>query len=195
MKINGSGRPSMSHWHYADETERRKWQDPEALLAEIGLRAGMIFMDIGCGEGFFTLPAARSVGDSGQAYGLDIEAEAIEEIRREAAAEGLQNLSLTVGPAEKSVLCRSCADIVFFGIVLHDFQNPSQVLQNARKMIKADGQLVNLDWKKEPLDFGPPFAKRFSESTAAKLIESAGFRVENIRNSGQYHYLIIARPV
>jgi ubiquinone/menaquinone biosynthesis C-methylase UbiE len=133
----------MSHWHYADETERRKWQDPEALLAEIGLRAGMIFMDIGCGEGFFTLPAARSVGDSGQAYGLDIEAEAIEEIRREAAAEGLQNLSLTVGPAEKSVLCRSCADIVFFGIVLHDFQNPSQVLQNARKMIKADGQLVN----------------------------------------------------
>ena len=47
-----------------DEQERRKWQNPEDILAEIGLRSGMTFMDIGCCQGFFTIPAARIVVDS-----------------------------------------------------------------------------------------------------------------------------------
>lgn len=45
--------------------EQRKWQNPENILAEIGLRSGMTFMDNGCGQGFFTIPAAKIVGDSG----------------------------------------------------------------------------------------------------------------------------------
>ena len=58
-------------WHYFDEDRRRKWQNPEDILREIGLETGMTFLDIGCGNGFFTLPAARMVGPAGQVYGLD----------------------------------------------------------------------------------------------------------------------------
>ena len=181
-------------WHYVDETERRKWQDPEAILNDIGLKPGLAFMDIGCGEGFFTLPAARLVGTGGKVYGIDVDDLAIEEIRKKASAEGLQNLELKVGAAEDILLCQACADMVFFGIVLHDFQNPARVLENARKMLKPAGRLINLDWKKEPMSFGPPLAKRFDEDTASRLIESAGFKIESVKDSGSYHYLITARP-
>jgi len=64
-----------------DDEERKKWQDPDAILSEIGLEPGMIFTDLGCGEGFFALPAARIVGEAGRVYALDINAEAIEHLK------------------------------------------------------------------------------------------------------------------
>lgn len=177
-----------------DETERRKWQTPEAILADVGLKPGSTFMDIGCGYGFFALPAARLVGKKGKVYGLDVDAEAIEKLREKAKKEDLKNLNLKVGEAEETILCKACADIVFFGIVLHDFKDPTRVLMNAKKMLKKTGRLVDLDWKKEPMEFGPPLQIRFDEKQAVNLIESAGFRIKTVKNAGPYNYVIIAKP-
>jgi ubiquinone/menaquinone biosynthesis C-methylase UbiE len=183
------------HFHGPyDDSERRKWQNPEAILSGIGLRPGFTFADIGCGSGFFTLPAARIVGENGKVYGLDANATLIAALKVKATGEGLNNLQLIIGRAEESPVCEQCADIVFFGIALHDFQNPVKVLENARKTVKPTGRLVNLDWKKEPMELGPPVRIRFDVATAADLIKGAGFIIEKIEDSGPYHYLIIARP-
>ena len=176
-----------------DEKERRKWQNPEAILADVGLQPGSTFIDVGCGDGFFALPAARLVGEKGIVYGLDTNAGAISKLKERAEMEGLRNLDLKVGKAEENVLCEACADIVFFGIVLHDFEEPARVLANARKMLKPAGRLVNLDWKKEPMEFGPPLQIRFSAEEAARLIEEHGFLVENVKEVGPYHYLIVTK--
>jgi len=179
--------------HLYDEESRRQWQNPEAILAQIGLRPGATFIDVGCGEGFFALPAARLVGAGGIIYGLDISPEAIESLRERASREGITNLRLKVGKAEDTVLCEACADLVFFGIVLHDFDKPTRVLTNAARMLKPEGRLVNLDWKKEPMELGPPLQIRFGEYRARQLIESGGFKVKSVTETGLYHYLIIAR--
>jgi ubiquinone/menaquinone biosynthesis C-methylase UbiE len=173
--------------------ERRKWQNPEAILSSIGLRPGFTFIDIGCGSGFFALPAARIVGKKGKVYGLDTDAESIFSLKEQAAREGIGNLYLITARAEESVLCDQCADIVFFGMALHDFQDPLKVLENAKSMVKHTGRLVNLDWKKEPMELGPPLRIRFGEEMAVCLIEAAGFTVETIEDSGPYHYLVIAK--
>jgi ubiquinone/menaquinone biosynthesis C-methylase UbiE len=188
----------MTHYHGCfrpfDDPERRKWQDPEPILAQIGVKPGVTFVDIGCGGGFFALPAARMVGAKGKVYGLDASAAAIASIKEQASREGLKNLDLTVGRAEEVIVCRHCADIVFFGIALHDFQDPSQVLENTRSIIKPTGILVNLDWKQEAA-IGPPRHIRFDEAKASRLIEAASYKIESIKDSGRYHYLIIAKPV
>lgn len=178
----------------AIDEERRKWQDPEAILAGIGLRRGQTFIDVGCGGGFFALPAARMVGAKGKVYGIDTSARSIASLKELAAREGLKNLDLTVGKAEEAVVCERCADTVFFGIALHDFQDAAKVLANARKMVKPVGKLVNLDWKKESMGPGPPLHIRFSQATASRMITEAGFKVESVKDSGLYHYIIIARP-
>ncbi len=135
------------------------------------------------------------VGEGVAVCGLDIDADAIERLRERAAQEGLQAMiRLRVGPAEEIVLCDRCADILFFGIVLHDFQDPGRVLRNARRMLKPGGRLANLDWRKEEMPIGPPCHVRFSEEEAARLIEGSGFRVESVEPCGRYHYLMIASP-
>jgi ubiquinone/menaquinone biosynthesis C-methylase UbiE len=156
------------------------------------LKLGFTFIDVGCGNGFFALPAARLVGDKGKVYGIDANAEAIGMLKKTAMKEGLRNLNLKVGEAEKTVLCEACADIVFFGIVLHDFTDAARVLANAKRMLNSTGRLVDLDWKKEPMNFGPPLRIRFNEEKAVSLIQAAGFKINSVKDAGPYHYMIIA---
>jgi ubiquinone/menaquinone biosynthesis C-methylase UbiE len=189
------GERMQKPWSYHDETSRRKWQDPEAILTGIGLRSGFTFVDVGCGQGFFTLPAARMVGRDGKVWAADSNAEAIKLLKAKAAEQGLMNVTATADEAEDYVPCLGAADIVFFGIVLHDFRDPPSVLANAREMLKPTGWLVNLDWKKEHFEIGPPFEKRFDEEKAAALITAAGFSIASVKDSGPHHYIIIARPV
>jgi ubiquinone/menaquinone biosynthesis C-methylase UbiE len=177
-----------------EETIRRQWNNPEDVLKDIGLRSGMVFMDIGCGDGFFSILAAQVVGAKGKVNAVDADASAIESLKRKAIQRGLNNVFAKVGTAEQTVFCDQCADIIFFSIVLHDFADPQKVLLNAKRMLKPSGKLANLDWKKQPMPFGPPIKIRFSEKKASNLIKNAGFEIERTKDAGNYQYIITARP-
>ena len=179
---------------YDGHFEREQWQPPEDILDRIGVQPNSTFIDVGCGDGYFAIPAAHRVGPQGRVLGIDINTVALTRLQEKANQEHLTNLELTIGMAEEQVLCENCGDIVFFGINLHDFTNASQVLQNARRMLKPSGKLVNLDWKKEPMSIGPPLHIRFSQQEAINLIQGAQFHVIRIQDVGPYHYLIIASP-
>jgi ubiquinone/menaquinone biosynthesis C-methylase UbiE len=171
-----------------------KWYHPKLNLESIGLHAGMVFMDIGCGYGFFTIPAAQIVGERGKVYAVDVDASSIDSLKREAAEKGLKNVSAKVGAGEETVFGDACADIVFYSIVLHDFRDPAKVLQNARRMLKPTGTLVNLDWKKKLMPIGPPMSIRFSEEQASNLIKQAGFSIESVKDLGGDFYIVMAKP-
>lgn len=171
-----------------------KWYHPKLNLESIGLRAGMVFMDIGCGDGFFTIPAAQIVGEQGKVYAVDVDALAIDRLKRGATEKGLKNMTAKVDAAEETVFCDACADIVFYSIVLHDFRDPAKVLQNAKQMLKPTGTLVNLDWKKKLMPIGPPMRIRFSEEQASNLIKQAGFSIGSVKNLGHNFYIVMAKP-
>jgi ubiquinone/menaquinone biosynthesis C-methylase UbiE len=181
------------HKHFGEGTIRT-WHHPEISLESIGLRSGMTFMDVGCGYGFFTIPAAQIVGEKGKVYAVDVEASSIDRLKREAAEKGLKNIHAEVGAAEETVFCDACTDVVFCSTVLHDFRDPAKVLRNAKRMLKPSGTLVNLDWKKKSTVFGPPLQIRFSEEQAANLIKQAGFTIESVKDLGSDFYIVTAKP-
>lgn len=104
----------------------------------------------------------------------------------------MTNIYMESGKAEDLLSCNECADIVFFGIVLHDFEKPLKVLANTHAMLKPTGQLVDLDWKKEPTKMGPPLRIRFSEEQTDRLLAASGFHTQLVKKSGLYHYIILA---
>ncbi|HIH04565.1 MAG TPA: class I SAM-dependent methyltransferase [Methanoregulaceae archaeon] len=181
-----------------DETERREWQNPEAILESLGLGPGWVVADIGSGEGFFTLPAARIVGPRGAVYAVDPSVGRLTRLHETAEEEGLENIRIRAGTAEEFVVCEGCADLVFFGICLHDFADQAAALRNAMTALKPGGLLANLDWKKEGTIrhgdlLGPPVEIRFTEEEAASMIGAAGFAIESVEPYGEYFYLIRAR--
>ena len=64
----------------------------------------MVFKDIGCGDGFFSILAAKKVGEKGKVYAVDSDVSAIERLSRKAEAEGLKNIFSKIGLAEETVL-------------------------------------------------------------------------------------------
>lgn|GEM_PF-4937318 len=79
----------------------------------IGLAPGMVFVDMGCGDGYFALPATRKVGNRGRVYAVDIDADAIARLREQAEREGLKNIVARTSETETAVVCEGCAIIVF----------------------------------------------------------------------------------
>jgi ubiquinone/menaquinone biosynthesis C-methylase UbiE len=51
----------------------KKWitKDGEQFLKKIGIKEGQVVLDFGCGEGHYTIPAAKIVGEKGKVYALD----------------------------------------------------------------------------------------------------------------------------
>lgn len=130
----------------------------------------------------------------GKVYAVDIDPSRVAKLQNKAAAEGLTNIEATVGRAEDAVFCRGCADFVLYSMDLHDFDDPQKVLENAHVMLKPSGVVVDLDWKKQQMEFGPPERIRFSETRVMEMLELADFRVQSTKDAGPYHYLIVAKP-
>ncbi len=183
----------MPHRQFpASDPERLKWQDPEKILSKIGLEPDMIFVDIGSGDGYFSIPAARIVGPKGKVIAIDIDDDAIMRLKKQSEDEGLSQISAEAGSAEETVVCENCADFVFFGIDLHDFVDPAKAIRNAKRMLRPGGLLIDLDWKTEPTPFGPPLKRRFAIDKASQLIRSEGFNIKSVADEGPYHYIIVA---
>lgn len=174
-----------------DEATRRSWYNPEAVIVD--LKAGMTFADIGCGDGFFTILASKVVGEKGKVFAVDIDPLAIQKLEAKAKIEGLRNITAKVGKAEDIIFCNKCVDIAFFSMDFHDFGDPEKVAQNAMSMLKPNGMLIDLDWKKTEMAFGPPTAIRFSEDHVKKLLKKTAFKTITIKDAGPYHYMAIAK--
>ena len=66
--------------HKLDNETRRKMLPPEQTLLSLGLKEGDIMADIGCGIGYFAVPASKIVGKSGKVFAMDILPEMLEEV-------------------------------------------------------------------------------------------------------------------
>jgi SAM-dependent methyltransferase len=65
-----------------DNPWRHRIQPPEEMAARHGLHPGMTVLDIGPGNGTYTLASARRVGPGGKVIALDIQPQMIDRVRR-----------------------------------------------------------------------------------------------------------------
>lgn len=69
---------------------RRLLQDPEEIVKPY-VTEGMSALDAGCGMGFFSLPLARLVGDTGKVVCVDLQEQMIRSLMRRSTREGLSS--------------------------------------------------------------------------------------------------------
>ncbi|MEW5960706.1 MAG: methyltransferase domain-containing protein [Chloroflexota bacterium] len=68
------------------------------MLQGAGIRLGMKVLEIGCGTGFFTLTAARMLGEYGSLIAMDMLPQSIEAVAKKVHAAGLNNVQVIKGP-------------------------------------------------------------------------------------------------
>ncbi|MCL7412884.1 MAG: hypothetical protein M8353_04600 [ANME-2 cluster archaeon] len=64
-------------------------------------------------------------------------------------------------------------------------------LKEVLRILKRDGILAVVDWKKEETPMGPPVEHRFSELDVTEILRLNGFSQVETREAGPYHYLVV----
>ena len=124
------------------ETLYGLFRDPYAALDAAGLQPGMKVLEIGCGPGFFTIPAAEMVGDRGEVCALDINPYAIAKVKGKVTRAGVDNVSTLLADAGKTELPADSFDLVFLFGLRHVKGGTERVLREAKRVLKADGILA-----------------------------------------------------
>ena len=58
-------------------------------------------VDLGAGSGFYTFESAKRVGGSGRVYAVDVQKDLLERLHSVGANQGLRNIEIIWGNAEK----------------------------------------------------------------------------------------------
>jgi len=77
-------------------TETDKWENDYGVsfLEQVGIKRGDIVFDCCCGEGNYTLPAARIVGKDGLVYALERNKDKIKMLKEKSSFKNLSNIKI-----------------------------------------------------------------------------------------------------
>jgi arsenite methyltransferase len=112
-------------------------------------RAGEVVLDLGCGAGLDTLLAARRVGESGKAVGLDLSTEMVAKARRNASLLGLANVEFLHGEIESLPLPDASIDLAISNGVFNLCPDKPGVLREVYRVLKPGGRLQMADILRE----------------------------------------------
>lgn len=141
----------ISRWYdvFAGTFEKR----PRVLaLQKLGAVEGEKVLEIGFGTGHCILDLARSVGDSGRAYGIDISDGMLSIAQHRVDEAGLSGrVELRRGDATELPFASETFDAIFVSFVLELFDTPDipVVLSECRRVLRKGGRICVAAMSKE----------------------------------------------
>lgn len=175
--------------------ERAETLRPAELLRSFGLKAGDTIADIGCGPGFFTVPAADIVGPQGKVIAADVQSDMIAAIMTRVADLGLHQVEISKTSETEAHLPDKRVDLVLLAFVLHELTQRAGFLFRLRSALRpASGRIAILEWEKIPTEFGPPQEDRLTPDDVISDALCAGFQVVERRQLTPEQYAIVLRP-
>ena len=95
------------------------FMNAEDLLLPAGLKEGQNVLEVGCGPGFFTIPAAKIVGENGRVFANDINPFAIKRVEKKISKSDVKNVTVMQEDVTKTSLATNSIDLAFFFGVIH----------------------------------------------------------------------------
>jgi len=167
-----------------------KFIDPGVVVSHIGLKSGNIVADLGCGAGFFSVAAARAVGNSGVVYAIDVQDSKLAATQSAAKQYSLNNVITMKADLDKPFLDipEGHCDTVIMASILHEIDSRENLLKNVYRLLKTGGKILAVEWKKMQTPFGPEMSKRLSPEELAAELNALGIRHEAEVPADSYHY-------
>jgi len=128
-----------------DSPGREKRLQIDRAMDILGVTSGKAVADIGAGSGWFTVRAARRVGDKGVVYAVDINPEAIRYIEKRAEKEGLTDVKTILGKADNPLLPKDSIDAVLLLKTYHEVAEPVALLRNLRPSLRSGAKVGIID--------------------------------------------------
>lgn len=117
----------------------------DRVMDILSITQGKKVADIGAGSGWFTMRAARRVGEAGKVFAVDINPEAVRYIEDRAQKEGLHNIATILGQEDNSLLPANEVDAVLLLKTYHEVAKPIALLRNLRASLRTGAKVGIID--------------------------------------------------
>lgn len=141
----------------------------QTLLDRAGVSAGMHVLDVGCGPGRITLPAAQRVGPQGEVVALDVQTAMLARVQKKIDAQHAENVRLLHAGAGEGKTDPDSFDRAFLVTVLGEIPDKAAALREVYRALKPGGILSITEVLPDP-DYQTPAAIR-------RLAQDTGFEV------------------
>jgi len=169
--------------------------EPNKILNKLELRDDMVAAEFGCGSGDFAISLAKKLKE-GRVYGLDVQEEPLSALKGRARSENLFNVETIRCDLEErggSTLPDAFLDVVLVPNVLFQAEDKKAMLREAARVLKREGQMLVIDWRKESV-LGPKTG-RVSAEEVKEMAEEMGLELEKEFEAGAFHWgLIFKKP-
>jgi demethylmenaquinone methyltransferase/2-methoxy-6-polyprenyl-1,4-benzoquinol methylase len=133
---------SFKMMSFIHETLYGLFRDPYKVLKAAGLEPGQQVLEVGCGPGFFTVPAAEIVGEGGSVLALDVSPPAVEHVQRKIEREGVSNAKAMLANAAQTDLAGQSFDLAFVFGVARPVGDMGAIWRELHRLLKSDGTLA-----------------------------------------------------
>ena len=178
--------PSWLSWMLEIDNPFAKVAHAATIIQNANIQPGMRVVDIGCGLGRVTIPAAHSVGPQGHIVALDIQAGMLTKVKKKAEAAQLTNITYLQAGIGEGKLERGTFDRALLVTVLGEIPNQKPALEEIYHALKPGGLLSVTE-----IIFDPHFQR---QSAVRQLAQEVGFQEKQMYGSWYAYTLIFNVP-
>ena len=156
-----------------EDPKRDKQLQPNRIMDILAIKEGSNMADIGAGSGWFTVRAARRVGNAGVVYAVDINRGYLDYIEKRAKREGLSNIQVILGKEDDPLLPEKSVDAVLLLKTYHEVAQPIRFLRKIGLAMRPNALLGIIGRNGQGDDHG------LEKEVVIKEAERAGFGLVN----------------
>jgi len=123
---------------------RRLYQNPEKILSPY-LKSGMKILEVGPGMGFFSIPMARLVGETGRIYCVDLQEKMLKSLQCRASKKHLLDRIEICLCSESSLQIENLTNVIDFALafaVVHEVPDQKKLFSEIILSLRKDGLLL-----------------------------------------------------
>ena len=122
----------------------RQWIfDPMKTLRGADIQPGQTVLEVGCGTGFFTIPAAQLLGDEGCLVAMDALSDYIKQVSKKVQASDLKNVQVVKRDALNTGLGAASIDTaLLFGVLPWPALPLNRLLPEMHRVLKPEGRMA-----------------------------------------------------
>ncbi|RPH35444.1 MAG: methyltransferase domain-containing protein [Chloroflexi bacterium] len=177
----------IRRWLYAGGTRQDRLRDPDAVVAALELRPGMVVGDLGPGYGHFTLRMARALEPDGVVYALDASRSTLDDLRRAADDRGITNLNTVRVPRDRLEIPKP-VDLLFVSATYHHLPNPPAYFADARRHLRSGARVAILESRREGLLARWGVRHGSSPQRLEREMAEAGYRLTETHDVVRGHF-------
>ena len=171
---------------------RDRSQQPDQVVAALGLQPGEQVADLGAGGGYFTFRLADAVGPRGRVYAIDLDPDMVDYLKRQAAERGYHNVEVIEATADDPRLPAGSVDLLFTCNTYHHIGERSAYFARAKAALRPGGRVAIIDMNGSGW-FAWLFGHATNPATIRSEMEGAGYTLDREHDFlSQQSFLVFA---